>query len=628
MNEAQRRAVCHGEGPARVLAGPGSGKTFVIVQRLRYLLEEFQVEPSSILVITFTKAAAEEMQQRFCKLMDGEPLPVQFGTFHAIFYHILKQSNSDFSKHILSESDKISLIEKLKIPFEKEFPEVSLPAEDELIKQIGKFKNVGEVFIRLNICPGGFMEEEPFLWLYSAYNKLLWQEEKLDFDDMAMQCLELLKKNPNILEFWQEHFRYILIDEFQDINEPQYEVVKCLAGERQNLFVVGDDDQSIYGFRGSNPSIMKRFLEDFPESECILLDVNYRSRAEIVEASGKCIAQNKERVEKRFYAAKKDAEERHTAGRNGSGRKADEAVVLKAFEKKKEEQEYLVQRILAWKESGQSYEDAAIICRTNFELEEIAFLLEKAEISFQRREKKKSVFEHPIMQDLEAYLRVANGEKRRSLLLRIINHPVRFIGRSFFQKEEMGLSELKEACRSVPEKFFKVERLEKECGRIAKMPPFLAVNYIRKGIGYDAYLKELAGNSKEQLQIYLELADFFQNNAKDYPTSKEWLQAVEKHKMEFEQPESVKKKSGVHLVTMHGSKGLEFSFVIIPDVNEGIIPRGRTLSKEAVEEERRMFYVAMTRAKERLEMYYVNGDGERKRLPSRFLKPLLEKQSK
>ena len=615
LNDAQKRAICHGEGPARVLAGPGSGKTFVIVRRLRYLLEELHVEPSSILVITFTKAAAEEMQERFCRLMDHKPYPVHFGTFHAIFYTILKQSKSDFSKQILSESDKCNLIHKLILPFSGQFPDAVLPTEEELIRQIGKYKNVGENYARLDTALCSTLEKEQFLWLYAAYDRLLLQEDKLDFDDMAKQCLLLFQRNPAVLSFWQEYFRYILIDEFQDINGPQYEVVKLLAGDRQNLFVVGDDDQSIYGFRGADPGIMKRFLEDYPESACILLDRNYRSRKKIVEAAGKCIAENTERVEKIFHAGREDFE-------------SFDALVLKAFAKKAEEQAYLVERLKDWQKLGHGYEDAAVICRTNFELEELALLLEKEGIPYRRREKRKSIFSHAIMRDFEAYLRIADGEQSRSLLLRIINHPVRYIGRTFFEREEMGLPRLKEACRCVPDKFFRVERLEKDCAKLVAMTPFLAVNYIRKGMGYDSYLKELAGENREQLEELLELADFFQKHASGYATGREWLQEVDRKLQETKEGPAEAGKVGVNLLTMHGAKGLEFPLVLIPDVNEGIIPRGRTLSKEAVEEERRMFYVAMTRARDYLELYYVYpGEGERKRLPSRFLIPLLEKQS-
>lgn len=614
MNDAQRRAICHGDGPARVLAGPGSGKTFVIVQRLRYLITKLHVDPSSILVITFTKAAAEEMQERFYKVMDDEVCPVHFGTFHAVFYYILQRSNSNFSKHIISDSDKITVIKQIRTKFNKKFSEISLPMEDEIIKQIGKFKNLGEDFSKLNKeqCT---IEESHFMWLYSEYNRVLLMEELLDFDDMAMQCFMLFKDNQKCLEYWQQRFKYILIDEFQDINKPQYDVVNMLAGNNRNLFVVGDDDQSIYGFRGSNPCIMHDFIKDYSKSQCILLNVNYRSRNGIIKAAEKCISENKARITKEIKCR-----EEVLLYEN------DNSVAIKAFDKKDEERKYLIQRLTEWRESGNLYEDVAIICRTNVELEEYAIALEKEKIPFQRKEKRKSIFEHPIMKDLEAYLRVADGEKNRQLLLQIINHPKRYIGRFFFTKENMGLLDLKEACREEPEKYAIVSKLEEDCIRISKMRPYLAVNYIRKGIGYDEYLKELAGSSKEKFQQLLEIIDFFQNHSMDYYSSKEWLEAINRHKKEYVQSDDKSSKRGVNLITMHGSKGLEFPMVIIPDVNEGVIPR-RNISKDDLEEERRIFYVAMTRAKNNLELYYINGKDERKRLPSRFIKPLLEKQS-
>ncbi len=609
MNEAQRRAIYHKEGPARILAGPGSGKTFVIINRLKYLLQELKIEPSSVLVITFTKAAAEEMRQRFLKdTQEKGPGSVHFGTFHAVFYYILKQSKSDFSYQIISESDKINLLKQSKILFQKTFPDISMPLEEELIKQIGRFKNSGENY---ECIKDSLVDKEVFLWWYSEYNKLLKQEEKMDFDDLAKQCISLFKKNPGVLNFWQEYFKYILIDEFQDINEPQYEVIKLLAGKRRNLFVVGDDDQSIYGFRGAGTGIMRKFANDYPDCECILLNVNYRSRKEIIKTAELCIKDNTMRLDKQFHAARLEED--------------DDIVRVLPFENRKQEKEYLIQRIVNWRDMGKSIEDIAIITRTNFELEEMALLLEEAGLPFYKKEKQKSLFEHPIMKDFEAYMRIASGEKNRELLLRIINHPARYIGRNFFTKEEMGLRELKEACINAPQKYLKLEQMENDCSRIAKMRPYLAINYIRKGIGYDEYLKELAGNSKEELCKLRELADFFQESSLDYKTGAEWLKAVGKHKNEYEVSKENKRK-GVNLLTMHGAKGLEFSYVIIPDANEGVIPRGRKLIKSQEEEERRIFYVGITRAKDYLDIYYVNGENERKRLPSRFIKNLIKRQ--
>lgn len=623
MNDAQKRAISHKEGPARVLAGPGSGKTFVIVQRLKYLLEQLNISPSSILVITFTKAAARQMQERFIKVMDDKIYPIHFGTFHAIFYYILQKSNSNFSKEIISESDKIAIIGKIRNIFNKKFPDISLPVEDELLKLIGKFKNVGEDLSKIDIVHMGICEQH-FKWLYSEYNRFLLMEDFLDFDDMAKQCLILFEKNPHILSYWQERFKYVLIDEFQDINKPQYDVIKMLVRNSRNIFVVGDDDQSIYGFRGANPQIMQDFLKDYPESECILLDINYRSADEIVNATIKCITENKERIVKDVKA---DTE----AFKNNIGNNTAKPVEIKAFANKDEEYNYIVQRLLRWEREDNSFNDAAIICRTNFELEEYAIILEKEKIPYSRKEKSRSIFEHPIMKDLEAYLRIANGERGRNLLLQIINHPGRGIGRYFFTKEDMWLSELKKACMEIPEKYSAVSKLEKDCQKISKMRPFLAVNYIRKGMGYDNYLKEAAEGNSEKFHKFTDIINFIEEHAKGYLTSKEWLEAIDKHINEFRKEYKQSGNltvdfKGVNLITMHGSKGLEFPMVIIPDVNEGVIPK-RNISNTETEEERRIFYVAMTRAKSNLELYYVNGKEERKRLPSRFIKPLLEKQS-
>lgn len=627
MNEAQREAICHGAGPARVLAGPGSGKTFVIVQRIRYLITELNVEPSSILVITFTKAAAAEMQKRFNRVMNNEPCPVQFGTFHALFYYILQSSDSNFSKKIISESDKISVIKRIKKEFTKKFPDICYPMEEELVKQIGKFKNTGEYFYEKDII-NTVLEECHFLWIYNEYNRIILQENQLDFDDMAGRCLLLFQRSTTQLRFWQNRYKYILIDEFQDINTPQYNVVRALAAVNRNIFVVGDDDQSIYGFRGSDPLIMQRFIQDYPEGKCILLNVNYRSKKEIVEAAAKCIGANKNRISKEFLCPKdkitvvNSIQDDCTYNRLGL---TQQPVALKNFPSKETEAEYAINRLVRWKEAGNLYEEAAIICRTNYGVEEYALVLEKAGIPFQRREKKKSIFEHPIMKDIEAYIRLAAGEKSRSLLLQIINRPARFIGREYFNSENMGLEELKRACINENTKADKIERLERECSRLIKMHPYPAVNYIRKAIGYDEYLKELAGNNKEQLKIFTDTVDFIQNHAKEYDTLQDWLWAVERHRRDYVRTDNAEKK-GVNLITMHGAKGLEFSLVIIPDVNEGVIPGGKSHSNEDIEEERRIFYVAMTRAKDYLDMYYLNSNEDRKKLPSRFIKPILGKQ--
>lgn len=592
-----------------VLAGPGSGKTFVIVKRLQNLILQNGIQPEKILVITFTKAAAEEMKERFNKMMGHSLYPVRFGTFHAVFYYILRQSSRSLPKNILSGADKERMLEKIYDMFSGQFPEISLPPEEEMIKNIGKYKNMGEV-LEEPPC-SDFLEKEHFLWIYRAYTEMLVKEEKLDFDDMAGFCLRLFTEKNEILHFWQDQFTYILIDEFQDINEPQYKVLKLLAGKRQNLFAVGDDDQSIYGFRGASPKIMQSFASDYPDAGQIFLSVNYRSQAAIVEAAGKVIAVNEKRVPKQIQSGK-------------CGKEEENAVLLKELESREAEQEFVREQLLNRKKQGTPFENHAIICRTNFELEEWALLLEKKQIPFWRREKKKSIFEHFLMKDIEAYLRIAMGERKRNLFLRIINRPVRYIGRSFFTQEEVTFAGLKNACGQDAVKQISIERLERDCKKLEKMSPFPAVQYIRKGIGYDDFWKELAGGRKDREKEYENLMEFFLRHAKGYHDKGDWLKAIDKHKTEFEQKEETKRE-GVGLLTMHGAKGLEFPCVILPDLNEGVIPSNKNTEKEFIEEERRMLYVAMTRAKEELQMYCVNGEKERKRPPSRFLLPLRER---
>lgn len=269
---AQSEAIIHGEGPMLVLAGPGSGKTFVITRRIQYLIEYHKVKPEQILVITFTKAAATEMQERFLKLTQNQFYPVTFATFHAFFYQILRQTYQFNTSSILRESDKRHILEELvhHIPEELSNEPCMLKTaiEDEehsneeilqrLISEISKVKN-----LRLNPSEyeSSICSNRVFEYLYIQYCNFASRKNKIDFDDMVILCLQLLKERADILELWRSRFQYILIDEFQDISPAQYEIIRLLAAPSNHLFIVGDDDQSIYGFRGSDPSIMLGFTQ-------------------------------------------------------------------------------------------------------------------------------------------------------------------------------------------------------------------------------------------------------------------------------------------------------------------------------------------------------------------------------
>lgn len=610
LNKAQREAVMHGEGPLLVLAGPGSGKTFTITQRILYLIEKMQVAPEEILVITFTKEAAQSMQRRFQEQSD-KAYPVNFGTFHSVFYHILNQSQG--SKHnqkrqILQQSQKKQILYSIAI--NQKFKN-SINSEEyiSLISAISYYKNTDDMESATNKLQQEWRELFPTI--YKEYEKIRKQKNAMDFDDMVYECAELLERDVQLRNYWQNRFHHILMDEFQDINPMQYRVVKLLAKEPYNLFAVGDDDQAIYGFRGSAPECLKQFQEEYGAKQ-ILLNINYRSNEEIVKAASLVIQENKERFAKKLVASSKEnpnskcnshvnSNQNRTETANGKiGLNGNESrqVSIRAFTEKEEEYHYLT-HILSQMEAS---ETCAVLFRTNAYMQGFAARLQHHGIPYVMKEKATSIYEKDVVKDVMAYLRLAMGEDRKELWLRILNKPNRYISREAFAG---GLRPI----------------LEKELQYLKKAPPFLAVQYVRRVIGYERYLKEKARSLKAG-ETYLEeayaLLDWLTGDAKQYATITAWLEAQE----QYAKPMENEPTSNIHLLTIHASKGLEFEHVWIPDCNEKIYPHGSMPDKKSCEEERRIFYVGMTRAKKSLELLCTTGTKERPRLISRFLNPL------
>lgn len=277
-----------------VLAGPGSGKTLVITERTKYLIEECGIDPAQILVITFTKAAATEMKRRFQRKMN-RLCPVTFGTFHAVYFAILKHAYNYSADNIAREEQRYQcmreIIAKEHLTYEDETEFIT-----SLLGEISLVKNSG---IEIANYYSKNCAETVFRKIYRQYHEFLYKNRLIDFDDMLVYTKELFEQRADILAAWQNKYRYILIDEFQDINRIQYDIIKMLAGKRKNLFIVGDDDQSIYRFRGAKPEIMLHFKDDYPEAETVLLDVNYRSVKNIVTSAGYLIGHNKERFQKK-----------------------------------------------------------------------------------------------------------------------------------------------------------------------------------------------------------------------------------------------------------------------------------------------------------------------------------------
>lgn len=581
FNTEQKRAVTHGDGPAMVLAGPGSGKTLVITYRVKWLIEEHGVNPQNILVITFTRAAAMEMKRRFLSITDSaDETPVMFGTFHSVFFMILRYAYRYRAANIVGEDVKRSFIKEI-------IDELELEIEDEndflsgLLSEISYVK--GEL-INPSMYHSSNCADELFTKIYNGYEKRLRANRLLDFDDMLVFSYELLKEREDILHLWQQRFSYILIDEFQDINRVQYEIVKLLAGDRKNIFIVGDDDQSIYRFRGARPEIMLGFEKDYPGTVRIELGINYRCSREIVESAARLISHNTKRFKKELRAAR--------------GSKVP--VVCRQFTTVAEECSDIINGIRFYRNKGIDYNDMAVIFRTNTQPRLLVGRLMEYNIPFKMRDLLPNIFEHWIAKNIISYLRLASGERDRSLFLQVMNRPKRYISRKMLQEAEVDLKELKRQCFGKRWLFEKVDKLEMDLLLLKKMEPFEAIEYIRRGIDYEDYLTEYARFRRMNPEDLFEILDQIQETARNCHSTEEWFQYIEEYGQELKKQIEAgrrEEKDGVTLTTMHSSKGLEYEVVFVMDLIEGTSPHKKAVKDADLEEERRLVYVALTRAR-------------------------------
>ncbi len=619
VNNAQYRAITHGAGAMLVLAGPGSGKTFVVTQRIKYLIEQHHVKPEDILVITFTKAAAEEMQERFAKLSAGKCNPVYFGTFHSVFFQILRHTYRFTAQNIIRENDKYRLLSQIirELPDEilgQAQLDYSTETLQNLLSEISTVKNNGVTpqEVRSTTVPQAVFER-----IFQMYKQEMNRNKLIDFDDMVLLCRNLLAERPDTLKLWQQRFQYILVDEFQDICPLQYEVVRMLAKPQDNLFIVGDDDQSIYGFRGSKPEIMLNFTKEYPKAEQVLLDVNYRSRQGIVDTAARLIAHNKMRFDKAVRAQNRQ----------------NDGVKIYSFQSKSKQAEsiaLLIKQYIALPDT--KYSDIAILYRTNNHTIYTADRLMREGIPFTMKEKPKNIYESPVAKDIIAYMRYALYEANQEDFLRIMNKPVRYIKRSTVPRGVFKMRELIDNNHATGYVVQNILEFYDELHFIKSLNPFSAVNFIRKGVGngtgYDAYLKKQAAEKGKDVSEEFEELEELMRLSREFETIELWLEHIENYDAilyEIAQQEKRLKKmntDAVSMVTMHASKGLEWDVVILPDVNEGVIPHKKAVTDAELEEERRMFYVAMTRAKQHLFIFYIQEKEAGNLLPSRFLDEL------
>ncbi len=618
LNRGQDEAIKHGNGPCMVLAPPGSGKTLIVTERTRYLIEESVVRPDQILVITFTRYAAREMKERFERLTAGKNYPVTFGTFHSIFYGILKCAYGIGANNLMSEKESSVLLQEVLDQTNIEStPEVEDEEElvRELLREVGMVKNG---LCHLKDFHSKYLTQDEFAEVFRSYEHQKKELKKFDFDDMLVQCYALFRKKPEILQGWQKRFQYILIDEFQDINRVQYEVIRMLAAPRYNLFVVGDDDQSIYGFRGAKPELMLYMKQEFPSLRTISLTVNYRSTEFITGAAARVILHNETRFYKRVQSFR------------GRGQNVHVQEVLD----EQEEAQYVTEEIQKKLDQGIKPGEIAVLFRAAVQARMISEILSEHRIPFEMRDYVTNFYRHFIVKDMMAYLQLAAGKRDRSLFLTICNRPLRYLARNSMENRQVNFEDLRKFYCDKDWMLDIIDQFDVDVRMMKNMAPYAAIQYIRKKIGYDDFLKEYAEKHQISWKQLMDVMAELEERSKNFKSYDEWEIHIAKYTQELEEQQAKARKikgereNKVQLMTIHSAKGLEFEDVFVIHANEGEIPHQKAEKKDEIEEERRLFYVALTRAKNNLCISYITQKNGNSIKPSRFVEELLGQRIK
>lgn len=618
LNRGQDEAIKHGNGPCMVLAPPGSGKTLIVTERTRYLIEESGVRPDQILVITFTRYAAREMKERFERLTAGKNYPVTFGTFHSIFYGILKCAYGIGANNLMSEKESSVLLQEVLDQTDIEStPEVEDEEElvRELLREVGMVKNG---LCHLKDFHSKYLTQDEFAEVFRSYEHQKKELKRFDFDDMLVQCYALFRKKPEILQGWQKRFQYILIDEFQDINRVQYEVIRMLAAPRYNLFVVGDDDQSIYGFRGAKPELMLYMKQEFPSLRTISLTVNYRSTEFITGAAARVILHNDTRFYKRVQSFR------------GRGQNVHVQEVLD----EQEEAQYVTEEIQKKLDQGIKPGEIAVLFRAAVQARMISEILSEHRIPFEMRDYVTNFYRHFIVKDMMAYLQLAAGKRDRSLFLTICNRPLRYLARNSMENRQVNFEDLRKFYCDKDWMLDIIDQFDVDVRMMKNMAPYAAIQYIRKKIGYDDFLKEYAEKHQISWKQLMDVMAELEERSKNFKSYDEWEIHIAKYTQELEEQQAKARKikgereNKVQLMTIHSAKGLEFEDVFVIHANEGEIPHQKAEKKDEIEEERRLFYVALTRAKNNLCISYITQKNGNSIKPSRFVEELLGQRIK
>lgn len=596
FSKEQKSAIHFKDGPALVLAGPGSGKTTVIVNRIISLIKEHSVSPSSILVITFTKAAAKSMRQRFLSLTGESYVSVTFGTFHAVFFSMLRHAYNYSAGSIIKADIQYNYIRNAAMGFELEYPD-----ENEMVTGIiSEISRVKSNRLCIDTYEAVSCPAATFRLIYKKYENMLISRRMIDYDDMIIMCYELLSKRADYRKAWQDKYKYILVDEFQDINKAQYDTIKLIAGKQANLFVVGDDDQSIYAFRGSKPDIMLGLSTEYTDIVQMYLNTNYRCSSEIVAGARSLIEYNKVRFAKDIRSC---------------GMCSGRIKVCKMADIE-EEALYLSKEVRELIADGIKPEEIAVISRTNIISNIYYTRLNSDGVACRTLTAVHNIYDSWLMQDIAAYMRLSQGMYDKENAVRIINKPSRYIKRALIT-QPFNFEHLRK-CYDGDEGLIKIiNDMQFDIKMLSHMSPYAAVNYILKGIGYEDYInEEIIGKRLNKEEVYAKLTEI-KTLSRKYMDIKQWLKYIDEQAEKTEQENKSDKRQGnqknsdekdsagaVNIYTMHSCKGLEFKAVFIMDVCEGIIPYNKAVLDNEIEEERRLMYVAMTRAKEKLYLVY------------------------
>lgn len=620
LNKNQAQAVAHIDGPCMVLAGPGSGKTRIISQRIVSMVLDHDIPPTRILAISFTKASSLEMKKRTLTYGKDDRLnKVSFGTFHSSFFRILRRYAGVSLEDLLLDLDRFKLVRSI-----LKYLKISNYNDDDVLDLLNEISLVKNELVDYRDYDSQSFEQEIFQKAYRLYEDEKKRHGKIDFDDMLIQAYDLLNNDPAILSIVRQVFKYILIDEFQDINRVQFELIRLIAGQENNLFVVGDEDQSIYGFRGARPDFMLEFDQYFPSARHILLDTNYRSSKDIVDLSLGLIKKNKKRHPKDLKAFSKDP-----------------ARISYIYPKDTDDEARLVADQIfdrVGSQKGADYGDFAVIYRTNRQARAFVDAFMDKRIPFILKDAPKTIYDHWVSLDIIAYLRIAMEIGSGGDWARVINKPFRYISKKSLAKAEASMDFLDCLLNDEDIKDFQKKNLEDlylDLNYVRGLSPQYGISYIRTTLDYDRYILDYCHERRIKSQQIVEILDELEAAAGPYRTILDFFKHIDHVREEVKKNAdktagsslATSADKGVVLTTMHSSKGLEFDNVYIVGVNEGIVPyQLGDDSKLDIEEERRLLYVAITRAKRFLVISSPLKRFGKKIGQSQFLKELQEKR--